>query len=222
MEQRYDTNPVQAAADHITRQITDKLSQNKRVLWFLSGGSGARVVLEVARQLAGQDLHNLYVTLTDERYGPIGHPDENWQQLLDGGFDLPGANLYRPLIGEDPQTTTNRFGAWISQHMADTHYSIGIFGIGNDGHTAGIKPHSSAVTANAWTDYFVGDDFERVTITLLPIEQLNEVVMQASGPDKVPVLRSLLTESISVVEQPAQALKHVALSTLYTDNKEII
>ena len=222
MEQRYSNDPAQAAADHIANVIIEKLSNNKRVLWFLSGGSGSKVVLAVARLLAGHDLHNLSVTLTDERYGPVGHTNENWQQLLDGGFALPGAELYRPLIGEDQITTANHFGAWISQHMADAHYSIGLFGIGPDGHTAGIKPHSSAVTANAWTDYFVGEDFERITITLLPISQLNEVVIQASGADKLPILKSLLTESLSVVDQPAQALKQVPISTLYTDNKEII
>lgn len=222
MEQRYDSNPVQASAEHLARTITEKLANNKKVFWFLSGGSGINVVIEAARQLAGQDLHNLFVTLTDERYGPVGHPDENWQQLLDGGFDLPGANLYRPLIGEDQITTANRFGAWVSQHMAEAHYSIGLFGIGSDGHTAGIKPHSSAVTANAWTEYFQGDDFERITITLLPISQLNEAVTQVSGPDKLPVLVSLLGETVSVVDQPAQALKHIPISTLYTDNEEIL
>jgi len=222
MEQKYSNTPVQAAANHITKVIIEKLAANKKVVWFLSGGSGIQVVLEVARQLANQDLKNLSVTLTDERYGPIGHSNENWQQLLDGGFSLPGANLYRPLIGEDQITTTNRFGAWVSQHLADAHYSIGLFGIGTDGHTAGIKPHSSAVTANAWTDYFRGDDFERITITLLPISQLNEAVIQASGQDKLPILKSLLHESISVIDQPAQALKHLPLCTLYTDNEEIV
>ena len=222
MEYAYSSHPVQSAADHIATAILAKLAENKRVLWFLSGGSGAKVVLEVARQLAGHDLHNLSVTLTDERYGAIGHPDENWQQLLDQGFSLPGATLYRPLINEDSITTTNRFGAWIAQHMADAHYSIGLFGIGSDGHTAGIKPHSSAVTANVWTDYFQGDDFERITITLLPISQLNEIVVQASGADKLPVLQSLFTQSLSVIEQPAQALKTAPRATLYTDNQEVL
>ena len=222
MQQQYDSHPVQAAADHIAQLISEKLANNEKVFWFLSGGSGIQVVLEVARQLNGQDLHNLAATLSDERYGPVGHADENWQQLIDGGFSLPGAVLYRPLISEDQITTANRFGAWVAQHMADAHYSIGLFGIGNDGHTAGIKPHSSAVTANAWSEYFHGDDFERITITLLPISQLDEAVIQASGQDKLPILKSLVNESIPVVNQPAQALKSIPLSTLYTDNQEVI
>jgi 6-phosphogluconolactonase/glucosamine-6-phosphate isomerase/deaminase len=222
MKYSYDSNPVQAAANHIAGQIIDRLAKNERVVWFLSGGSGTRVVLEVARLISNHDLHNLSVTLTDERYGPLGHPNENWQQLLDNGFNLPGATLYRPLIGEDPLTTTTHFSAWVSQHMADAHYSIGLFGIGADGHTAGIKPQSSAITANAWADYFIGDDFERITITPLPIGQLNEAVIQASGADKLPVLKSLLTESVAIAIQPAQILKQIPVVTLYTDNKEIV
>lgn len=221
MEYVYNQNPVQAAADHIAKTIIDKLASGKKVFWFLSGGSGINVVLEVARQLADYDLKNLSVTLTDERYGPVGHPNENWQQLLDQGFSLPEATLYRPLIDKDPITTTNRFSTWVAQHMADAHYSICLFGIGSDGHIAGIKPNSSAVTANAWAEYFQGDDFERITITLLPISQLNEAVIQASGTDKTLALQSLRTQSLSVLEQPAQALKNIPLATLYTDNQEV-
>ena len=222
MRYKYDNNPVQAAADHIAKEIIDKLTSNKKVFWFLSGGSGIKVVLEVARQLNEHDLHNLTATLSDERYGPVGHSNENWQQLIDQGFALPGATLYRPLIGEDPIATTNHFSAWVSQHMADAHYSIGLFGIGSDGHTAGIKPHSSAVTANAWADYFQGADFERITITPLPISQLNEAVIQASGTDKIDTLTSLISQSLSPKDQPAQILKSVPISTLYTDNQEVV
>ena len=37
--------------------------------------------------------------LTDERYGPVGHPDSNWSQLLQKGFDLPQAKLVPVLTG---------------------------------------------------------------------------------------------------------------------------
>ena len=75
-------NPIAAAAEHLTRVITTHLSAGERVLWLLSGGSGSKVVIETAKQLASSNLENLSVTLTDERFGSIGHADENWQQAL--------------------------------------------------------------------------------------------------------------------------------------------
>lgn len=221
MDYIYSDDPVQSAAKHITLAIKDHLLAGKKVLWLLSGGSGIRVVLETARQLQGMDLTNLSVTLTDERYGDLDHKDENWKQLLSGDFALPGATLYRPLTGEDRTVTTDEFGAWLMQQMATAEYTIGLFGIGDDGHTAGIKPHSSAVQATAWAECFTGDDFERITITPFTISQLDEIVIQASGKDKYPVLKRLLDEEIDIAEQPAQSLKRVAICTLYADSREL-
>ena len=221
MEAIYSENPVKSAAEHLATTIKEHLAADEHVLWLLSGGSGINVVLETDRLLTGTDLTRLSVTLSDERYGNVGHADENWQQLLDGGLKLEGATLYRPLMNEDRTITTDEFGAWIMQVMSDANYKIGLFGIGNDGHTAGIKPKSSAVEATAWADSFKGDDFERITITPFAISQLDEIVVQASGADKLPILKSLLHENLPVSDQPAQVLKSVSKCTLYTDNKEI-
>jgi 6-phosphogluconolactonase/glucosamine-6-phosphate isomerase/deaminase len=221
MKSTYSDNPIKASAEHLSSAIKKHLTDGEHVLWFLSGGSGIEVVLETDRLLAGADLTNLFVTLSDERYGPVGHPDENWQQLIDGGLKLDGATIYRPLIGEERSKTTNEFGAWIMQAMSKTNYKVGLFGIGSDGHTAGIKPHSSAVEASAWTDSFTGEDFERITVTPFAIAQLDEAILQASGADKVPTLKKLLYETIDIADQPAQILKTVQNCTLYTDNKEV-
>lgn len=221
MEYIYSKDPIQTSAGHIASAIKDNLTSGKKVLWLLSGGSGIRVVLEAARQLEGVELSNLSVTLTDERYGPIDHSDENWKQLIDGGLTLPGASLYRPLVGADRRTTTDQFGAWIMQQMNAAEYKIGLFGIGEDGHTAGIKPHSDAVNSAAWAECFTGEDFERITITPFTISQLDEVVIQAGGTDKTATLRQLLHETVNTAEQPAQILKTIAKRTLYTDNEEL-
>jgi 6-phosphogluconolactonase/glucosamine-6-phosphate isomerase/deaminase len=214
-------NPITASAEHLAGVIRTHLSAGERVLWLLSGGSGSKVVLETAKRLSSVNLENLSVTLTDERYGPVGHTDENWQQFLDNNFILSGATLYRPLIGKDRQTTTEAFASWIDTHLSESDYAIGLFGIGGDGHTAGIKPHSPAVDAPTWAADFTGNDFERITITPRAISQLDEAVIQASGADKIPTLTALLHSVIDIDEQPAQILKSVPVCTLYTDNKEL-
>lgn len=217
----YSINPAAAAAEHIASTIQDKLAGDHKVTWIISGSSGLAVVLQVAHALADINLANLSVTISDERYGDIGHQDENWQQLLDAGFTLPGAALYRPLIDKDRSETTRRFSDWLHQHITTADYSIGLFGIGTDGHTAGIKPYSSAVESTAWVDEFTGDDFNRITMTPLAISQLNEAVIQASGIEKNQVIRNLLHQSIDINEQPAQTLKLLPIVTLHSDNKDV-
>lgn len=216
------TNNISPVVGFISQAITSRLGRGESVLWIISGGSAILTEAAVASHLAGLDLTNLSVTLADERFGPMGHPNENWQQLLDAGFMLPGASLYRPLIGANRTIATTAFDAWLGEHLRSADYSIGLFGIGADGHTAGIKPATDAVTVTTgWATDFDGDDFERITMTFQAIMRLNEVVIQAMGADKADTLEQLITQDISPLIQPAQVLKSVSQCTLFTDYKEV-
>lgn len=219
---RYITtnNPVADAAAHVAESLKQHLSRGERVLWLLSGGSGIAVGVAASQQLGDTSLANLHVTMTDERYGPVGHPDENWQQLLSAGFAVPGAKLYRPLKGADRATTTTAFDGWLKTQFAQADYRIAIFGLGSDGHTAGIKPDTSAVSASGYATSFDGEDFERITITFQAINRLDEAVIQASGTDKAPIIYRLRHDRPSLSDTPASILHKVPLSTLYTNNKE--
>jgi len=219
MEYIYSQNAA-GAVEQLTTTIAQLLATHKKVLWLVSGGSGGKVSVDVAKALQDAPLENLFVTLSDERYGPLGHKDENWQLLLDDGFSLPGATLYRPLTGESREETTRLLTNWLSSTLETVDYVIGLFGIGADGHTAGIKPHSAAVTTTTLAASYTGDDFERITITPVFIEHINEAVIQAFGEDKFPVIRELLTQDIPADRQPAQLLKHLPKTTVYSDYKE--
>lgn len=208
-----DTEPV---IEYLTSTISDHLAAGEKVLWILSGGSGGKVCAEVSKRLTGP-LNNLTTTLSDERYVPEGDADENWKQLGDYGFSVPGATTYRPIQGKDRKTTAEDLGAFLKKAYSNTDFKIGLFGIGADGHTAGIKPGTSAVEATGWATEFSGDDFERITMTLDAVKQLDEIVVQAMGADKAPVLEQLLAHDIDIKVQPAQVLKSVEKSTLYTD-----
>ncbi|MNY47312.1 Glucosamine-6-phosphate isomerases/6-phosphogluconolactonase [compost metagenome] len=127
--------------------------------------------------------------------------------------------LYRPLIGESREETTRQLAVWLQQELTKSDYAIGLFGIGSDGHTAGIKPDSIAVESSDWAAGYAGNDFERITMTFAPIHQLNEVVIQASGQDKQTILKELQEKDIPLNIQPAQILKTVPVATIYSDNK---
>ena len=212
-----ESNDASATVTQIVDTIKGILANNKKVLWLMSGGSGGKVSVSIAKELSGTDISNLYVTLSDERFGAVGHADENWQLLLNDGLSLPGASLYRPLIGLDRDQTTKQFGQWLTQTLDAVDYVIGLFGIGPDGHTAGIKPNSEAVNATEFVASFTGEDFERITITPKFITRIDEAVIQAFGEDKFPVIDQLLTQSVSIEQQPAQILKDVPKVTLYSN-----
>lgn len=203
--------------EYLTSTLVAHLQADESVLWLVPGGSAMKVATKVLVGLEDVDTSKLCITLTDERYGRPNHPDENWIQLEQLGFNVSTINAYRVLRGEDAETTAQDFGDKLERLFATYDYKIGLFGIGPDGHTAGIKPYTVAVTSDEYAAQFVGADFARVTMTPKAISQLDEAVAYAHGTDKYPALRQLLHEDVPLIDQPAQALKTVPRSTLFSD-----
>ena len=211
--------PDREIVDYLTNEIAERLAAGERVLWLIPGGSASFIALDVLKHLEGIDMSQLFITLTDERYGAPGHPNENWTQLCNAGFTVDDTRMYRVLRGDAVESTVEEFDQQLQQWLENTDYSLGLFGIGVDGHTAGIKPYSPAVTNEKGVAYFKGEDFERVTITPKVIAELDEAVAYTLGKAKFPTLHQLLTTLTPIDEQPAQALKLAKKTMLFTDYK---
>ena len=209
-------NGVDEVAQLVASSVLRNLQQGRPVLLFVTGGSSIAVGVRVAEILKGQDLANVTVTLTDERYGQVGHADSNWQQMLDKCFSLDGAKLVPVLIGESPEMTVEKFNTILEEELAKDSYKIGIFGIGLDGHTAGILPESPALNSTDFACYYASEKFKRITITEKVIERLDEGVVVTKGEEKLQVLEGMASE-IDKVKQPAQMLKKIPLLTIFND-----
>lgn len=204
----------------ITRLIRTHLDEGEQVLWLVSGGSAVSIAVETSRLLQqGQvPTGKLVVSLVDERYGEVGHADSNWRQLMDGGFELPGARLEPVLKGKGMEATAADFSAFLEEWLGRADYRIGLLGIGPDGHTTGILPRSSAVDAPGLVATYEGGGYRRITTTAGALEKLDEAVVYAVGKAKWPVLDKLESE-LPATEQPAQLLKRIPNLTIYNDYK---
>lgn len=206
-------------AERIADTLQAHLLKGETVTWLLSGGSALGLETAAARLLNERKapMQTLRVSLVDERYGAVNHADENWSQLLHHGFTLPGATLYRVLQGTSPEETTQAFGRTIHQWLKTSDYSLAVLGIGADGHTAGIKAHSPAVTETDAACYYEWDDYRRITLTPSLLSGLDEAIIYAMGEEKKETLQALITIDMPPSKQPAQVLKRIKKSTLYTD-----
>lgn len=208
---------INQISEFLASKIINELEQNKKVLWFVTGGSST-ILGSVASKIIAQKSHaNLTVMLTDERYGSIEHKDSNWQKLLATGFMLPQANLIPVLNGEDRATTTKKFNENLEIELAKNDYKIGLFGVGADGHTAGILPESEATKNEDLACAYDSASFERITLTFNAIKLLDEAVIFMQGEEKWPVIKDLEEKEIDIRIQPAQILKSVPRVTLFTD-----
>lgn len=214
----YKTLSIEPVADKLADSLAEHLGKGLSALWLVPGGSGIEIASMAARNLRALnvDLSKLTVSLSDERYGPVGHPDSNWLQLQKAGFKLPGARLSPVLAGLSLEATAAAYSSFLEQALRLATYKLAFLGMGADGHIAGIKPGSPAVDSHKLAAGYEWEDFTRLTMTPLAIKRADEVVCWAAGSAKRGALESL-DDELPLEVEPAQILKAVSSVTVYND-----
>lgn len=221
------------AATHLTKRLTRELQPDqqddeagpaKNVVWLVSGGSNIALSLQVIRALPQEHLDRLTIMLSDERYGKPGHADSNWQQLADTGFAATaeaGGATFLAVLQPDMtlDDTCEHYGKVVCNVFDQADVIIAQLGIGGDGHIAGILPRSAAVDSQKQVAGYDSGTFQRITMTPPTLLRVTAAYVYAYGDTKHQALRKLESQDVSVGEQPAQILKQISESHLFTDQR---
>lgn len=202
----------------LTGALNDALAKS-RVLWLIPGGSNIPVAINVMKRLSIVNINHLTIALTDERYGPAGHEDSNFALLHKGGFTERGATFADILrTGSSLAETTQAAGIAMGNLMKKAETIIGFFGMGPDGHIAGILPDSpAAVLDEAWVIGYDAGQFKRMTLTPFALLRVQIAVVGAFGPEKLMALEMLHHSALPVSEQPAQILRKIPKAYIFND-----
>ena len=218
-------NDAHAGTEEMAKRVSDALKADKKVLWLLCGGSNIPVAVKamdsVKKAVDKVFWANLTVAQTDERYGAVGHKDSNWQQMKDAGLDLLGVIALPMIIGKSLDATVVEYTDKMRKAFSDTldHGGIivGLFGIGADGHIAGILPGSPAVSDAKLVCGYRADPFTRITLTPAVLKKVSVAYAFAFGNAKKAALEKLEKGTLPFNEEPAQLLKELPEAFLYSD-----
>lgn len=213
---------TEAATHAIAQSICDGLYAGKQVLWLVSGGSNLAVekdVMDIIRNHAGEKLADLVVLPIDERYGPAGHKDSNVQALRDAGFDPGAATLVDVLMHNTPfDQTVSFYNEAAATALSNASVIVGQFGMGSDGHIAGIKPESPATEPDESTVAgYEWDDYVRMTLMPAALRQTTTSFLVAYGADKKKPLVQLQKNAVSFRMLPAVLLYELPDVYVYND-----
>ncbi len=206
----------------LAAKIIDFLSKENKVLWLIPGGSNIPIAAEAMKTIrektSSELLDNLTVALTDERYGPVGHPDSNWKQLQDTGIDLSGVKSFSILGNSSLAETVSHYGETIQKILPSVDVIVGQFGMGADGHIAGILPHSPAVSETSLpTAGYESTPFTRVTLTFPVLRQIDVAYMFVANATKKDAIERLHKNDVALADQPAQILQEIPEVYVYVD-----
>jgi len=212
------TQDAKQGTRELSKRLSAALKQNKRVLWLVSGGSNIPLSVQIMQTLPEEETKNLAIFLTDERYGEVGHIHSNVKQLMDSGFAAKQA-IFVPVLapGFSLEETKERYEQAIVRAFEHAEFIIAQFGIGADGHIAGILPHSEAVKADGWVTAYETQEHTRVTLTFDALRHITIAYAFVFGEEKKHALEQLQGEDLPLADEPSQILKELPEAYVYND-----
>jgi 6-phosphogluconolactonase len=187
---------IAAAVDVVVAQVRTAIAARQSCSIALSGGSTPQPLYAA---LATIDLpwHQIHIYWGDERYVAPTHPDSNYGMAKKVWLDLvsmPPENIHPiPTDLADPQMAAAAYEREIQ--LADGSmpvFDIILLGMGDDGHTASLFPHTAALSVRD-RSIAVGDKDgqPRLTFTATLINHARSVIFLISGASKKPALAAV-------------------------------
>ncbi len=203
---------------------------DEKTILFLSGGKTPKnLYLSLSQE---KKIKPGAVALADERYAREMHVDSNEKMIYDTGllsyFKSKNIPFYRILgNGKSIEKLADSYDKTIRILFSNFPKSVGILGIGLDGHTAGLPVGRKELGEKEKTSYvtsfnnFPGEIKERITMTFLGLSQLKILMVLVFGEDKREALELFLRDG-SKEEIPARFFKEENIlqkTIIVTDQK---
>lgn len=166
----------------------------------LAGGSTPKPIYEA---IATEDLPwpKIHVFWGDERYVPPDHPDSNQKMAREAWLnkiDIPQTNIHpMPTGSANPQVDAEQYQQELSRFFQlksgeIPHFELILLGMGDDGHTASLFPHTDALNISDRLITVGNKNGEsRLTFTVPLINAARCVIFIVSGSNKQTALKQV-------------------------------
>lgn len=182
----------------------------------LSGGSTPKPLYEA---IAAQKLpwDKIHVFWGDERYVPPDHPDSNQlmarRAWLDS-VDIPAQNVHpMPTDDADPADAARKYEARLAEFFKLKRgefpaLDVILLGMGDDGHTASLFPHTEALQVRDRLITVGSKDGQpRITFTAPTINHGRCVMFVVAGANKRPALAEIFAPEADELSYPSRLVQ---------------
>ncbi|MGJ3252030.1 MAG: 6-phosphogluconolactonase [Elainellaceae cyanobacterium] len=207
---------VQRSLDVVLKHIQAAIAKRGRCSIALAGGSTPKPLYE---SLATQSLpwDALHIFWGDERYVPSDHPDSNERMARMAWLDrvpIPPDNIHPvPTDAPEPSQAADQYEAEIrdvfeTQPGAYPALDIVLLGMGDDGHTASLFPHTAALDVSDRLITVGNKDGQpRITFTAPFINYAHCVIFLVAGANKRPALAQVFAPEGDATAYPSRLIR---------------
>lgn len=241
------------AAQRFVALTRESIAARRRFTVALSGGSTPRdlyVLLAMPEFSVQVDWSRVHFFWGDERAVPPDHPDSNYRmadEALLSRVKLPAWNVHRiraelppddaareyeqtlreffyprpsspshPLRAGDLRPSSTGEGAW-------PRFDLILLGLGANGHTASLFPHTSVLhETTRWVaaEYIDEVKMWRITLTAPVINAAENILFLVAGVDKAAAVREMLHGAYRPDDLPAQLIQPTGGHTVWLLDRE--
>ena len=207
---------IERAKAIVLSRLQPALESRERFTIALSGGSTPKPLYEAFAQ-ESLPWSKIHIFWGDERYVAATDKDSNQlmarQAWLDK-VDLPAENIH-PMntTAGDPSQDAQKHDAELREFFQIKQGEFPVFdlillGMGDDGHTASLFPHTEALTVR---DRLVTvgnkDGQPRLTFTAPLIDRARCVLFLVAGANKRPALKEVFAERADEMNYPSRLIQ---------------
>lgn len=202
------------AADHWIQIANESIQDHGFFAVALSGGSTPKKIFQKLTGMQERlDWSKIFLFWSDERSVPPTHADSNYRMAMEEGglskLPIPSGQIFRMVAEEDIEANAKAYEDVILDKLGSHPFDLVMLGLGEDGHTASLFPHTQALTTtgrlvipnfvpqkNAW----------RMTFTYECINRSLHICLYVLGSSKADILEKVLYGPKNPLEYPSQLI----------------
>lgn len=200
-------------AEHFIESANKAIDDHGEFYVALSGGSTPKGIF--ARLAAPENRkripwNKVKLFWSDERSVLPDHPDSNYHMAMDSGLGtlgIPKENIFRMVAEKDLESNAEAYEKLILAKVPSASFDLVMLGMGDDGHTASLFPHTHGLHAAdklVVANFVPSQNAWRMSLTFECINAAKHSVIYVMGKGKSQTLQAVLTGPYTPDDLPIQ------------------
>lgn len=204
-------------AEHFVTAAKAAIDARGRFSVAFAGGATPRLLYEHLAERYQNEIEweKVFAFWGDERCVPLDHPDSNYRMVRETLLDhvvIPTFHIFPMMTSDDPQRSAVNYEGTLREFFGDapsTTFDLLLLGMGDDGHTASLFPHTSALQAQQeWVVAHFVDKAKgwRLTLTAPFLNLARQTLVLVTGKTKAERLKEVLSGEYDPNRLPIQRI----------------
>lgn len=196
----------------------------------LSGGSTPKAIYKgivTSEKAKSIPWNKVFLFWSDERNAPPDDPDSNFHMsMVEGGLKnlpIPQENIFRMHAEKDLEKNALDYEKKIREVLKGRPFDLIMLGVGEDGHTASLFPHTQALREGKHlvvANHIPQKNTWRMTFTFDLINKASHIHLYLIGNTKAQIIEHLFTSPYDPETFPSQRVGTFENKALWITDEE--